>query len=100
MNAHKKKYIFHRHRMPATLEGQVTMEKTPSYFVTREAPRRVQHMDPGAKLIVVVRDPVTRAISDYTQVKSKRKNMPKFEELAFINGSQVRKATNELGCKY
>lgn len=75
--------------MPATLEGQITMEKTPSYFVTAEVPRRVQLMDPGTKLIVVVRDPVTRAISDYTQVKSKRLEMPKFEDLAFINGSQV-----------
>lgn len=53
--------------MPATLEGQVTMEKTPSYFVTREAPARVRQMDPATKLLVVVRDPVTRAISDYTQ---------------------------------
>lgn len=53
--------------MPATLEGQVTMEKTPSYFVTHEAPARVRQMDPGTKLLVVVRDPVTRAISDYTQ---------------------------------
>lgn len=75
--------------MPPTLEGQITMEKTPSYFVTPEAPRRVQHMNPGTKLIVVVRDPVTRAISDYTQVKSKRITMLKFEDLAFLNGSQV-----------
>lgn len=75
--------------MPPTLEGQVTMEKTPSYFVTAEAPRRVQHMNPGTKLIVVARDPVTRAISDYTQVKSKRPEIPKFEERAFVNGSQI-----------
>ena len=53
--------------MPATLEGQVTMEKTPSYFVTREVPQRVHQMNPNTKLLVVVRDPVTRAISDYTQ---------------------------------
>lgn len=77
--------------MPVTVDGQITMEKTPSYFVTPEAPRRVQHMDPGTKLIVVVRDPVTRAISDYTQVKSKRVEMPKFEELVFLNNSQVLK---------
>lgn len=75
--------------MPITLQGQITMEKTPSYFVTAEAPKRVQHMDPATKLIIVVRDPVTRAISDYTQVKSKRYNMPRFEELAFLNGSLV-----------
>ena len=75
--------------MPPTLEGQVTMEKTPSYFVTSEAPRRVQHMNPGTKLIIVARDPVTRAISDYTQVKSKRSDIPKFEDRAFVNGSQI-----------
>ncbi|XP_026830863.1 heparan sulfate glucosamine 3-O-sulfotransferase 6-like [Ooceraea biroi] len=75
--------------MPPTLVGQITMEKTPSYFVTSEVPRRVKHMNPGMKLIVVVRDPVTRAISDYTQVKSKRRKMPRFEDLAFLNGSRI-----------
>lgn len=78
-----------RRRMPPTLVGQVTMEKTPSYFVTNEVPKRVKHMNPEMKLIVVVRDPVTRAISDYTQVKSKRVKMPKFEDLAFLNGSRI-----------
>lgn len=37
------------------------------------------------RLLVVVRDPVTRAISDYTQAASKRKEMKSFEELAFLN---------------
>ncbi|XP_049775084.1 heparan sulfate glucosamine 3-O-sulfotransferase 6 isoform X2 [Schistocerca cancellata] len=62
-----KGFEWYRNRMPPTLEGQVTMEKTPSYFVTREAPQRVYEMSPITKLLVVVRDPVTRAISDYTQ---------------------------------
>lgn len=53
--------------MPPTLRGQLTMEKTPGYYVTREAPARVFKMNPLIKLLVVVRDPVTRAISDYTQ---------------------------------
>lgn len=34
---------------------------------------------------MVVRDPVTRAISDYTQAASKKQGMKKFEELAFSN---------------
>ncbi|XP_006791309.1 heparan sulfate glucosamine 3-O-sulfotransferase 3A1-like [Neolamprologus brichardi] len=58
---------WYRELMPKTLEGQITMEKTPSYFVTREAPARISAMSRNTKLIVVVRDPVTRAISDYTQ---------------------------------
>lgn len=59
--------IISREKMPPTLEGQITMEKTPSYWVTRSAPRRVYSMNPSVKLLAVVRDPVTRSISDYTQ---------------------------------
>lgn len=41
------------------------------------------------RLMVVVRDPVTRAISDYTQAASKKKDMKKFEDLAFFNESNL-----------
>ncbi|KAK2533617.1 hypothetical protein Q9233_004831 [Columba guinea] len=74
-----------RSLMPRTLEGQITMEKTPSYFVTKEAPRRIYNMSRDTKLIVVVRNPVTRAISDYTQTLSKNPTIPSFQALAFKN---------------
>ncbi|XP_068439385.1 heparan sulfate glucosamine 3-O-sulfotransferase 3A1-like [Clinocottus analis] len=76
---------WYRELMPKTLEGQITMEKTPSYFVTREAPARIAAMSRATKLIVVVRDPVTRAISDYTQTLSKKPDIPSFESLTFKN---------------
>ncbi|XP_035389455.1 heparan sulfate glucosamine 3-O-sulfotransferase 3B1b [Electrophorus electricus] len=76
---------WYRELMPKTLEGQITMEKTPSYFVTREAPARIYSMSRATKLIVVVRDPVTRAISDYTQTLSKKPDIPTFESLTFKN---------------
>lgn len=79
--------------MPRTLEGQVTMEKTPSYFVTKEAPLRVCAMNCDTKLIVVVRDPVTRAVSDYTQTLSKNPGLPSFQSLAFRNSSSSGKDT-------
>ncbi|CAB1341775.1 unnamed protein product [Coregonus sp. 'balchen'] len=71
--------------MPSTLEGQITMEKTPSYFVTSHAPKRIHTMARDIKLIIVVRNPVTRAISDYTQTLSKKPEIPTFEVLAFKN---------------
>ncbi|CAJ0966886.1 unnamed protein product [Ranitomeya imitator] len=72
--------------MPRTLDDQITMEKTPSYFVTKEAPIRISAMSMDAKLIVVVRDPVTRVISDYTQTLSKKRpDTPTFESLTFKN---------------
>ncbi|XP_066239774.1 heparan sulfate glucosamine 3-O-sulfotransferase 4-like [Saccopteryx leptura] len=74
-----------RNVMPKTVDGQITMEKTPSYFVTNEAPRRIHSMAKDIKLIVVVRNPVTRAISDYTQTLSKKPEIPTFEVLAFKN---------------
>uniref|UniRef100_A0A8C7ZGV5 Sulfotransferase n=1 Tax=Oryzias sinensis TaxID=183150 RepID=A0A8C7ZGV5_9TELE len=78
---------WYRGLMPRTLDSQITLEKTPSYFVTREAPRRISRMSHETKLIVVVRNPVTRAISDYTQTLSKKPDIPSFEDLAFTNRS-------------
>ncbi|XP_051877337.1 heparan sulfate glucosamine 3-O-sulfotransferase 2-like [Pristis pectinata] len=82
---HEKGLDWYRSLMPKTLDGQLTMEKTPSYFVTKEAPKRIFSMAKGTKLVVVVRNPVTRAISDYTQTLSKKPEIPTFEVLAFKN---------------
>uniref|UniRef100_A0A8C4ZDJ5 Sulfotransferase n=1 Tax=Gadus morhua TaxID=8049 RepID=A0A8C4ZDJ5_GADMO len=85
---HDRGLDWYRSLMPRTLEGQISMEKTPSYFVTADAPRRIAAMSRHTKLIVVVRDPVTRAISDYTQTLTKTPDLPSFQELAFLNQSQ------------
>ncbi|XP_007452901.1 PREDICTED: heparan sulfate glucosamine 3-O-sulfotransferase 4 [Lipotes vexillifer] len=82
---YEKGLEWYRNVMPKTLDGQLTMEKTPSYFVTNEAPKRIHSMAKDIKLIVVVRNPVTRAISDYTQTLSKKPEIPTFEVLAFKN---------------
>ncbi|XP_032444468.1 heparan sulfate glucosamine 3-O-sulfotransferase 3B1a [Xiphophorus hellerii] len=76
---------WYRELMPKSSEDQLTMEKTPSYFVTREVPSRIYSMSKDTKLIVVVRNPVTRAISDYTQTRSKKPDIPSFESLTFKN---------------
>lgn len=73
-----------RGEMPRTVDGQLTVEKTPSYFVTKDAPDRVYNMSRDIRLVVVVRDPVTRAISDYAQAAAKRPEMPGFERMAFV----------------
>jgi hypothetical protein len=48
----------------------ITIEKTPAYFVSPRVPSRVRRMNESIKLLVIVRDPVERAISDYMQVNS------------------------------
>ncbi|ESO87066.1 hypothetical protein LOTGIDRAFT_177464 [Lottia gigantea] len=86
-------------QMPPTLDGQLTMEKTPSYFVTRDVPQRIYNMSKTIKLIVVVRDPVTRAISDYTQAVTKRPEIKSFEEMAFIDNTSRIVDTKWAGVK-
>lgn len=76
---------WYRDLMPKSLDGQLTMEKTPSYYVTKDVPSRIYNMSQNTKLIIVVRDPVTRAISDYTQTRSKKPDIPSFESLTFKN---------------
>lgn len=73
--------------MPETTENQVTIEKTPSYFVTSSVPSRVYNMSRTVKLILVVRNPVTRAISDYTQSATKRRERRTFEQMAFLDNT-------------
>lgn len=82
-------YVVVRSQMPATLsQQQLTIEKTPSYFVTRGVAERVHrsmsrdHRSRDVHLLVVVRDPVTRALSDYAQSASKRPELATFESLA------------------
>ena len=43
--------------------GAVTGEVTPSYLDDLEAPRRIRDHAPGAKLIVALREPVSRIYS-------------------------------------
>lgn len=49
--------------MPETTAREITVEKTPAYFVSRTAPGRIRSLNSTIKLIVVVRNPITRAIS-------------------------------------
>ncbi|VDO19776.1 unnamed protein product [Heligmosomoides polygyrus] len=72
--------------MPLTTEDQLTIEKSPAYFHSLSAAERIRSLNPAMKIIVVVREPVMRAISDYTQATSKRQALgvplPSFEDMA------------------
>ncbi|CAK9300123.1 unnamed protein product [Gordionus sp. m RMFG-2023] len=76
---------WYRKQMPFSTEEMITIEKTPSYFVTDKAPQRIFHMNPNIKLLCVVRDPVIRAISDYVQSISKKTDQEprSFDDLLF-----------------
>ena len=63
---------WYRAQMPFTLPRQLTVEKTPGYFSSPEVPARVWDMNPAVRLLLIVRDPAERLVSDYTQVLHNR----------------------------
>ncbi|KAF8360945.1 hst-3.1 [Pristionchus pacificus] len=73
--------------------NEITIEKTPAYFTNPLVPERVYRMNPAMKIILIIREPVTRAISDFTQVYYNRlelnKSLPVFSELAFTREGQI-----------
>lgn len=80
---------WYREQMPTSLPGQITIEKSPSYFITSKVPERVYRMSKSVKLIAIVRDPTRRAISDYTQSLGRKPDNPPFEEMAIKDNGEV-----------
>lgn len=80
---------WYRQQMPASLPGQITIEKSPSYFVTSKVPERVYRMSKTVKLIAIVRDPTRRAVSDYTQSLERKPDNPPFEEMAVDDNGEI-----------
>lgn len=59
----------------------LTIEKTPHYFIDRQTPSRMSKFFPQMKLIVILRDPIIRAISDYVQLKNHHRSYPSFDQI-------------------
>lgn len=74
-------------QMPCTKKMQITIEKSPSYFTTESVPARIKTFSANIKLFLIVRDPIDRTVSDFTQLSDwwngeSQKDMT-FEKLAF-----------------
>lgn len=58
-------------QMPAVLRGQISMEKTPGYFHESGVPLKIFQTNNATKLVLIVRNPVDRLVSDYNQFRSR-----------------------------
>lgn len=87
---------WYRQQMPTSLPGQITLEKSPSYFVASEVPERVYRMSKTVKLIAIVRDPTRRAISDYTQSLERKPDNPPFEEMVMDDDGEINESWSKL----
>ena len=62
---------WYRKNMPCSFSDQITVEKSPNYLHDVNAPSRIHRMNSSIKLIALVREPVSRAISWFTFQKSR-----------------------------
>jgi len=70
------------------------MEKTPGYFHEAKVPRRLYETNNATKLVIIVRNPVHRLVSDYNQLRSKRLDRGEeylsLEESLFTSTGQIK----------
>jgi len=91
-----KGYNWYRDQMPLSSPEELTIEKTPAYFISKKTPERLYNMEKKfsiyVKFIVIVRDPVKRAISDYAQglyrASKRKKEKRSFEEKIFTSPNE------------
>ena len=77
--------------MPLAYGYQNIMEKSPEYVHDEKTPARIYKMNKTMKLILLLCDPVRRAVSEYVQGQMKREpeNRRAFEDLAIWENSTV-----------
>ncbi|KAG8453510.1 hypothetical protein GDO86_000222 [Hymenochirus boettgeri] len=84
-NQYKRGLKWYLNQMPFSYPHQLTVEKTPAYFTSPGVPERIYQMNSTIKLLLILRDPIERVLSDYTQVfynhKQKNKSYPPVEDL-------------------
>lgn len=84
---------WYRQQMPISHPVQLTIEKTPGYFASLKAPERIYAMDSSVKLLLIVRDPVERLVSDYTQIlhnrQARHKPYQSLEQILWRNGQEL-----------
>lgn len=53
------------------LPNQITGDFSPGYFISSEAASRIFKRNPAARIIIILREPVSRAFSDYLMYKQR-----------------------------
>ncbi|CEF59617.1 GH20068p [Strongyloides ratti] len=83
---------WYKNQMPLAEDNQIVIEKTPAYFTSPYAAKRIYKFNPNIKILLILRNPITRTISDFTQVyyvrQSKNLSLPELEKEAFYSGTE------------
>ena len=82
---HQNGLDWYREQFPLRLENQIGIEKTPSYWTTEHVPERIHRMNSSIKLIVIVCEPVRKAVSQFTQLYYKESAQVKSFDERILN---------------
>ncbi|XP_045200593.1 heparan sulfate glucosamine 3-O-sulfotransferase 4-like [Mercenaria mercenaria] len=91
-STYSKGLSWYRQQMACKTKEQTTIEKAPQYFPNALAPQRIYKMNKHIKLILLVRNPIDRAVSHYLQVKNSHPEQVKgksFEDIVFTRSGAV-----------
>ncbi|GAB1603861.1 heparan sulfate glucosamine 3-O-sulfotransferase 5-like [Argonauta hians] len=87
----QKGMAFYLEKMPLSCPDQITLEKSPEYFYSKVAPDRIHKMNKTIKLILIVKNPIYRSISEFVHRRdhhSQKEANHTFEELAYNEKTQ------------
>lgn len=84
-------------QMPDSSEDELTIEKSPAYFVTDQVPQKIVAMNSSIKLVLILRNPVTRLISDYSQLVANKIEATMANELNSESKLDINEAWEEAG---
>ena len=71
----KKRYNFQKNGIINSTMTLMTFEKTPLYIFDPNVPQRIFTICPWSKIIMLLRDPIERAYSEFKMVKQKMEKM-------------------------
>lgn len=60
---------YYRTLFPMFMDDQIALDSTPENLYVRTAPQRIHEFSPNAKIVIVLRDPISRALSAYNMYK-------------------------------
>lgn len=79
---------WYKKQMPCSYENQITVEKSACYFQESDSPARIHARNSSIKLIVLVREPIVRALAHFSYSKHvAKKYQDKFYRCAFDSTS-------------
>lgn len=83
-NYHKS-IAWYKKKLPHCLPSQILLEKSPKYFVHPDVPERIYRMNKTIKLLLIVRDPTERLISDFVHETLLKRTKHSFQESVLDN---------------